>query len=670
MARINLLKEKDIELFDNPVELTIEEKKMLFTLEFNSDLEPNLKKGITTVGYILQKGYFLAQKKFFVPNQYRKDDIRYVTELCGLEYHIDILDYKTSIYNKHRVFILNKFGYRSFSECIHLFEKEALELVKTPLRPKELFFSLISFLEEKKIEQPKHYIFAQTIAKSLNLFEQNLVNMIDENLTIVQKKLLDEIMRLPVNDDEVTSKNPYLITKLKRVIQAITPRKIKESIDDFNIIKDMHFHLSNITRLNEISSILNYYAVWVVKAEHIQFDSIRDIERKRLYIVSFIIYQYRIRQDAFADIFLQVVQKYYNTTNKLIANDFLKKDLKPSKQKQLMKIRNIIFSSKKQLEKIKQIIFTNQYGDSEKLKQIKNILGSENESFHDSIIQEIDKLENLGTAALKEELFFKALNNGYRKIHNRIAGILLMLEFNSEMSDLLIISAIKNYQAKNGKITHTAPREFITKNEQKWLFNDNDEFNPQMYKILLFKEISSHIKAGTLNLKFSDKYKSIDDYLISYNRWKLDKKELMDRANINHLSEMEEAMLLLKENMAEHYKKTNENITTNEYLKFNKDNRPRVTTPKLSESTSHFVHEIIGENIYIPLTKILSDTNFSSNFTSSFLHYSRKSSKDSPSENIIYAAIIALGCNIGVRKMGKISTGIGAEIRICSKMVF
>lgn len=380
MPRINLLKNKDIEIFDNPAELTFEEKKVLFTLEFDNTLEPNLRKDITIVGYILQKGYFLAQKKFFVPSQFREEDINYVSKLCGLEYKIDITEYKRSLYTQHRIFILNKFGYRAFSDCIALFEKEALELVKTPQRPKEIFYSLISFLEEKKIEQPKHYIFAQTISKSLNVFEQNLVNLVDKNLSITQKKLLDEMMNLPSNNDEVTSKNPYLITKLKKVIQTITPRKIKQSIDDFNIIRDIHFHLSNITKLNEISGILNYYAVWVLKAEHIQFDSIRDIERKRLYIVSFIIYQYRIRQDAFVDIFLQVVQKYYNNANKSIANDFLKKDLKPNKQKQLTKIRNIIFSSKKQLEKVKQIIFTNQYVDSQKLSLIKDIFTSENHS--------------------------------------------------------------------------------------------------------------------------------------------------------------------------------------------------------------------------------------------------------------------------------------------------
>ena len=40
-----------------------------------------------------------------------------------------------------------------------------------------------------------------------------------------------------------------------------------------------------------------------------------------------------------------------------------------------------------------------------------------------------------------------------------------------------------------------------------------------------YSEVSTHIKADTLNLKFSDKCKSIDDYLIGYNRWILDKKE-------------------------------------------------------------------------------------------------------------------------------------------------
>ena len=108
MPRINLLKEKDIELFDNPVELTVEERKVLFTLEFDNDLEPNLRKGITIIGYILQKGYFLAQKKFFVPNQFREDDINYVSNLCGLEYKVNIGEYKRSLYTQHRIFILNK----------------------------------------------------------------------------------------------------------------------------------------------------------------------------------------------------------------------------------------------------------------------------------------------------------------------------------------------------------------------------------------------------------------------------------------------------------------------------------------------------------------------------------------------------------------------------------
>jgi TnpA family transposase len=73
---------------------------------------------------------------------------------------------------------------------------------------------------------------------------------------------------------------------------------------------------------------------------------------------------------------------------------------------------------------------------------------------------------------------------------------------------------------------------------------------------------------------------------------------------------------------------------------------------------------------YLPLTKILSDIRYSADYLSSFAHYN---SKSTPSDESLYAAIIALGCNIGIRRMGKISDGMTADRleyivrRFCSK---
>lgn len=105
----------------------------------------------------------------------------------------------------------------------------------------------------------------------------------------------------------------------------------------------MHENLSDFFTSNIISSeLINYYAVWILKAEHIQFDAIRDIQNKRLYVTSFISYQYKMRQDYFMDTFLLAMRKFYNDAEKNTAQNFLNNDLKYKKQGQLVQVRDIV----------------------------------------------------------------------------------------------------------------------------------------------------------------------------------------------------------------------------------------------------------------------------------------------------------------------------------------
>jgi TnpA family transposase len=123
----------------------------------------------------------------------------------------------------------------------------------------------------------------------------------------------------------------------------------------------------------------------------------------------------------------------------------------------------------------------------------------------------------------------------------------------------------------------------------------------------------------------------------------------------------------------EQYKTTNENITVNPYVKFNAKGVAKVTAPKSSDAREGVIPEWIGADKYISLTKILSDIRYCTDYISSFTHYSIKSSKSTPSDGSFYAAIIALGCNIGIRRMGKITDGMTADRleyivrRFCSK---
>ena len=61
------------------------------------------------------------------------------------------------------------------------------------------------------------------------------------------------------------------------------------------------------------------------------------------------------------------------------------------------------------------------------------------------------------------------------------------------------------------------------------------KFRVSLYKALLFIHIRTSIKAGTLNLEHSYKYRPLEDYLISNQRWQKEKESLLERAGLSVL---------------------------------------------------------------------------------------------------------------------------------------
>ena len=665
MPRLTFFKDSEIELFDFPPRFNEEEKSRYFILPDN---EIKFRKTETKIGYILQEGYFVSKKKFFLPEHYPTEDVDYVAKLLGINREIDIRQYyHKDLYSIHKKNILNRNGYHSFSKRKSQFAKEASELVKTSLKPREIFDALLDYLNEKRIEIPRYYVFADVITKALNLFENSLIDIIDQTLTGHQKEILDHFMYLPVDSHQPPStKNPYLLTQLKNVEQSVTPMNIKQSLEDFHQIKSPHEQFSDFFKSDVISNeLINYYAIWVIKAEHIQFDAIDDIGRKRLYALSFITWQYKIRQDYFVDTFLQSVQKYYNDSEKSAIQEFIKDDVKFKKQDQPTKIRKIFSESKeKQNDEIREIVFSKTgISPDEKLILIMEIFNKADTSLQDAILKEFEELQNTGIKNLKNRLFHEELEKGYRKLLNRVSEILQILDFNPQNSNPEIYKAIEHYQQKNAKINNTeVPLDFLGKNDRKWLFDKDGTINYSLYRVFLFKAIFDHIKSGTLNLLFSERYKSVDDYLIHSKRWKENKKELIVRAGLERLDKNpQEIVDLLKDIVGNQYKITNENITDNPYIRFNKKGIAIVTTPKSSGFQEGVISEWIGTDRFISLTRILSDIRYCTDYVSSFTHYSIKNIKSAPSDKSFYAAIIALGCNIGIRRMGKISDGMSAD---------
>ena len=126
--------------------------------------------------------------------------------------------------------------------------------------------------------------------------------------------------------------------------------------------------------------LLNYYASWVIKAEHIQFDSIRNPSLKRLYLICFIMYQYRLRQDYFVDTLLISYQSFYNKAEQNANNNLIEQQTNQkysNQKKNFNNIKNIIRSSRDQAKDARTILYKSSYNQSEQIIHLKEVYSAD-----------------------------------------------------------------------------------------------------------------------------------------------------------------------------------------------------------------------------------------------------------------------------------------------------
>ena len=88
------------------------------------------------------------------------------------------------------------------------------------------------------------------------------------------------------------------------------------------------------------------------------------------------------------------------------------------------------------------------------------------------------------------------------------------MTFLAEPSAKDLHRAMENFRLKDGAIDKTAPVDFLTPDDRTAVSRDG-RFSVSLYKALLFLQVQSAIKSGTLNLEHSYKYRPLDAYLKS-----------------------------------------------------------------------------------------------------------------------------------------------------------
>lgn len=657
MAKLEILTPAEQITFNAPPNFSPDEQNKYFCLPPELAIWLKSVDSITNkVGFILLLGYCLAGARFYQPRQFYETDLKVICHQYGFDSNVvQLTKYNQRTFNYHKQIIREYLAIKPFDEeAKTLFRESIHDRVARRYPSKQILQDVFDLLKAKRIEIPRYNRFALSITEIISDYDKHLIHLIEDQLSDVHKISLDALLKIDDTDSST-------IARLKTISHSRKPKEIKKSIEDFQLIQSTYNSISSLLDgLNLHNDTVKYYATWVRKASLFQINQLQH-DKRYLHIICFLVHQYHLRQDIFADILLNCVKATENAATKNEKEQIFKQ--KDQQKETLQLLSDARISYKAQLKKIEKLATSPVLSDSEKVQQIRLLL--EDYHQHQEIYPPEPKLDEFTKQALDEmnaQNYYQILEDLSLKLQNRVADILRNIAFDiPENQDIpAILVAIKHYQSKTGNVGKEAPVGFLSEKEQATLYSSDGKFRVSLYKVLLYFYTANALKAGVISLKPAYRYLSLENYLHPKEHWQANKNRLLEEAGLLDFADIDQLIATLQKKLHGAYHKTNRRIKAdkNPHIKFDSKGRMVLATPKVEKINTQSVSSLFADQKYTSVLKILSDIQRLTGYLDCFRHHSVKDKKILPKTSIFYAAILGMGCNIGISKMANVSKGI------------
>jgi TnpA family transposase len=661
MPRMQILTASELKAFDALPVLSHAERDTLFQVsERLGAILATLRNPTNRVALVLSVGYFRATKRFFTP-PFDPIDVAYVAK-C-LDYtpeHIDFeaYDAKASA-SRHRQLTLDYLGFRPFNAQVRQEMAQEIRLmVRSQMRPKAMFLQLLALLETRKTEIPGAFALTELIAKESQHHRRELAATIDRYLSARHRELLDALLD---KQEALWQPEPqvqrYKLTLLKRFSQSTRPSKIRANIEDLRVLRPLYHEVEAVVDALDLTPEgLRYYANSVLKSRIFQV-SRRAKDDRHLHLVCFITHQFRRLHDMLIDVLLLCVQSILNASEREHKERYYSSrgDQRQALQTLVEKVTEGLYNP---LSEIETIAFNAYLTDTEKICYIQAIL-SQGEQQRQTVESQLLDVQQQSQSGNEDTDYYAVLESKSIKLQNRVADIVKELEFQADGPGELL-AAIAHYQQKRGAMTQSAPVDFLAPYEQHLLVDPSGKFRVSLYKSLLFIKIAEVIKAGALNVKYSYKYRSLDDYLISKAAWNANRDDYLQRAGLLAVVNCQETLKTLASGLDQQYQQTNEHIMQGDNPDFHrhKDGSFHLSTPKTQVEEMEPLRRLLPNQHYISLVEVLSTVNRLTGFIDAFEPWYVKYVRTRPPEKTFLAGIVGYGCFIGIGKIARISKWI------------
>lgn len=646
MARMRILTAKEKESFDNPPLFDYRERRKF--LDFPKSLlgmAETVRRSDHRVCFLVSCGYFRACGRFFSPADFHRRDMDCVSRLIGVNEGVSVTAYSDRTRQRHQKKILEHYGFKIFDDAAEAeLTAEINAMARTYLKPRAIFDRCVESLERRRIAAPRSGTLLESIRSGLQAHKAELSQRMESLLADEERGLLDGLFDAPEDG------NRYRLTLLKKLSQSSKPKRIKECVADFETIADVYGRLeSTLSDLDLGTAGVRYYAGSVLKSEIFQIRR-RESGDRHIHAAAFVAHQFYRMQDNLVDLLLSVMASF-RTAAAREHKEILLQDRKNQRERFKSVVEDLDASISGLIREIRSLTDADDLSDARKVAKIRAA---------------VDRGKNGALERFKADLYdstedrswYEVLEARSLRLQSRVAPLLKALDFEPNERAKRLIDAVDRFKAGDGAVNERSPKEFLEPAERKALTRADGTFRPSLYKVLLFRHVVAAIKSGDLNLSRSYKYRPMEDYLIDARRWKQDKRRLLERAGLEDFADPDAVLKKLDDALAAQYRATNDRACDNQYLKFRADGSFHVATPAIDDTEEERGDDPFPERRQIPLAQVLQTVDRHCRMLDAFGHWRQTHVPRNVSRPALLAAVMGLGCSIGVPKMARISSRV------------
>lgn len=623
--RLSILTAREIDDLHGLPRFTEDDRRLYFDL---SPAEREVVEAVHTVSaavhLVLQLGYFKAKRRFFVyTREAVLDDLRHILGRHFPERDLAMVKplSKPTRLEQQQV-ILRLFGYRLCDAAAkEALEHKAQRSAMLSTQPLYILREVLQHLASQRIVAPGYTFLQDMVGRAITGERKRITQLLDRALTPAVARQLDALLQA---DDGM-----YCISALKHEPRDFSYKELRQEVGRRQCFQPLYEFAQGFLATAGLSNeSVKYYASLV------QFYTVYKLQRmavatSRLYLLCFAYHRFRQINDHLIDAFIHLIGHY---------EKLAKVEAEEAAQRAIAEASEHLQAAGQVLNLFVDAAIPPDAPFAKVQAQAFALLAPERFA---RVLDYLRHIEFDKTAC--EWAYYSTLSPTFKR---NLRHVFADLDFAGRVEDAPLLEAVAFLQGLQRYVFTAAQGHPKDK-----------RLEVDRYEFLVYRLLRNALEAGDVYVQDSTEFRRFEDDLISDARWQDKDAVLREIGAPLLLAPIQDTLADLRETLEAKFRAVNQRIDSgaNRHIKVSGRAEKRRWTliyPSEEEPVNHpFYRQLPGIGIADLLWFVAGHTGFLRAFT----HVLDRYIKHEPDAREILACIVAMGTNMGLRKMAEVS---------------